>query len=70
MEIFDPILNFVQDFIQNSNPFLLVLTGLVLVAVLYLLFRLASNLIMRVLSCGCAILLLAGIAWVVYTFVL
>ncbi len=66
MDILDPLINFAQ----NSNPFLLILTGIVLIAVLYLLFRLAANLVLRVLSCGCALVVLAGVVWVVITFIL
>ncbi len=65
MDIFDPILNF----IQNTNPFILILGGLALLAVLIFLFRFGIGLVMRILTLGCAVILVAAIVWFIIQYV-
>jgi len=64
MPIFDDLL----AYITNADPLTLIIVAIVAIVVIYFLFRFAAGLIMRVLSIGCVVVIIAGLIWLALQF--
>lgn len=63
------LINSFLEFARSLDPLILIVGGLALLFVLFMLLRAATGLIMRVLTLGCGVIVLAIIAWAIVNFV-
>lgn len=65
-----PIFDSVFDFFRSSNPLILIIAGLILLAAFYILFRVAVGMLTRIIAVGCSLIILVAMIWIVLRFVL
>jgi hypothetical protein len=55
-------------YISNTDPTTLLIIAIVAVIVVFVLFRFAAGLVMRILSIGCVVIVIAGLVWLAIQF--
>jgi len=63
------IINSILDFAKSLDPLVLVVSGLLVLFVLFILVRFATGLVVRILTLGCGVIVIIAIIWAVINFV-